>query len=310
VAIGIGAGVVILGAALAASSILAASIGTTFREILSLGPNFSVGFFDINRCCPGTSSLSDVVVQALLSPATLPFVVWPLVLIWFAINVVRRTATVRWRAAMVIAAWVIAAAISFTPRQDYAVILVPALAVVIIFSARRRLSSGTLTLLILLCVAGGHPAWHLFEAMPAISRPTISPEVAAIGLPRARGAVVERSVAPSILIADAYMRQTLAPDATYFDFSNVPALYYLTERRLPIRQIQVAQYEDVRLQREVIAALERDHSVRLALIHFPYFSFTLDRVPNATRAPLVAQYLQTHFVPAFEQGGVVFWKRR
>jgi hypothetical protein len=106
------------------------------------------------------------------------------------------------------------------------------------------------------------------------------------------------------------MQQTLAPDATYFDFSNVPALYYLTARRLPIRQIQVAQYEDERLQREVIAALERDRSVQLALVHFPYFSFTLDGVPNTTRAPLVAQYLQTHFAPAFERGGVVFWKRR
>jgi hypothetical protein len=304
VAIGIAAGIVILAAALAINGILVAFISTTFGEILSLGPSFSVGFFDVNRCCPGTSSLSDVVLQALLSPATLPYVVWPLVLIWFAIQVVQRKATLRWRAAMVIAAWIIVAAISYTPRQDYAAILVPALAVVLIASMRRRL------LPIVLCIAAAHPAWHLLEAMPAIARPTVSPQVAAIGLPRARGAVVERSVAPAILVADAYMRQTLPPDATYFDFSNVPGLYYLTERRLPIRQIQVAQYEDVRLQREVIAALERDRSVQLALIRFPYFSYALDGVSNATRAPLVAQYLQTHFAPAFEQGGVVFWKRR
>jgi hypothetical protein len=304
VAIGIAAGVVILATALAMNSILGAFVSTTFGEILSLGPSFSVGFFDVNRCCPGTSSLSDVLLQALLSPATLPHVVWPLVLIWFAIQVVQRKATLRWRAAMVIAAWIIVAAISYTPRQDYAAILAPALAVVLIASMRRRL------LPILLCIAAAHPAWHLFEAMPAIARPTVSPQVAAIGLPRARGAVVERSVAPAMLLADAYMRQALPPDATYFDFSNVPGLYYLTERRLPIRQIQVAQYEDVRLQREVIAALERDRSVQLALIRFPYFSYALDGVPNATRAPLVAQYLQTHFAPAFEQGGVVFWKRR
>lgn len=303
-AIGIAAGIVILAAALAMNGILVAFISTTFREILSLGPSFSVGFFDVNRCCPGTSSLTDVILQALLSPATLPYVVWPLVLMWFAIQVVRRKATLRWRAAMVIAAWIIVAAISFTPRQDYAAILAPALAVVLIASLRRRLVP------ILLCVAAAHPAWHLFEAMPAIARPTVSPQVAAIALPRARGAVVERSVAPAILIADAYMRQTLPPEATYFDFSNVPGLYYLTERRFPIRQIQVAQYEDVRLQREVIDALERDRSVQLALVRFPYFSYALDGVPNAARAPLVAQYLQTHFVPAFERDGVAFWKRR
>ena len=303
-AIGIAAGVIILGAALAMSSILGAFISKTFGEILSLGPSFNVGFFDVNRCCPGTSSLSDVLLQALLSPATLPYVVWPLVLLWFAIQVTRRRATIRWRAAMVIAAWIVVAAISFTPRQDYAAILVPALAVVLIAPMRRRLVP------ILLCIAAAHPAWHLVEAMPAIARPGVSPQVAAIGLPRARGAVVERSVAAPILIADAYMRQTVPPDATYFDFSNVPGLYYLTERRLPIRQIQVAQYEDERLQREVIDTLERDRSVQLALMRFPYFSYALDGVPNATRAPLVAQYLQTHFAPAFEQSGVVFWRRR
>ena len=305
VALGIGIGVVILVGALAVSGILVPFVRTTFGEILSLGPSFSVGFFDVNRCCPGTSSLTDVILQALLSPATLPFVVWPLALLWLAIQVGRgRTATIRWRAALVLAVWIVVAAISYTPRQDYAAILAPALAVVLIAPLRHRL------LPIVLCVAAAHPAWHLFEAMPAIARPAVSPQVAAIGLPRARGAVVERSVAPAILIADAYLRQTLPPDATYFDFSNVPALYYLTERRLPIRQIQVAQYEDPRLQQEVIAALERDRSIQLALMRFPYFTFALDGVSNAQRAPLVAQYLQTHFAPAFDQSGVVFWKRR
>jgi hypothetical protein len=42
----------------------------------------------------------------------------------------------------------------------------------------------------------------------------------------------------------------------------------------------------------------------------PEFARIGSCVSNATRAPLVAQYLQTHFAPAFEQGGVVFWKRR
>ncbi len=312
VGIGIGAGVLILAIALAISGILVPFVVTTFGEILTLGPSFGFGFFDVNQCCPGMTWLSDVAVEALLAPTTLPFVAWPLVLIWFAVTIGRRRTTVRWRAVLVVAVWVIVTVMSFAARrQDYAVMLIPTLAVILICSNWRRLRPGTAVLVILLCVIVSHPAWHLFRTMPEVARrPEIPPQVASVALPRVRGAVVDKSVASAILIADATMRQTLGPHETFFDFANAPGLYYVTDRRLPIRQIQVPQYEDVRLQREVIAALERDPSVKLALMRFPEFAFTLDGVPNTKRAPLVAQYLEAHFAPAFEQDGVVFWKRR
>jgi hypothetical protein len=312
VAVGIAGGILILAALLALNSILTAFVVTTFREVLTLGPSFGFGFFDVSQCCPGMTWLTDVAAEALLVPTTLPFVAWPLVLIWFAVTIARRDATIRWRAAMVVAVWVIVAVMSFAARrQDYAVMLIPAFAIILIFYGWRRLPRGAAVLAIVLCVIVSHPAWHLFRAMPEIARPPGNPpRVAEVPLPRARGVVVDRAVAPAVMLADAYMRQTLAPNETFFDFANAPALYYLTGRRLPIRQIQVSQYEDERLQREVIAALERDRSVRLALMRFPEFAFILDGVPNAQRAPLVARYLETHFTPALDQNGVVFWRRR
>jgi len=36
----------------------------------------------------------------------------------------------------------------------------------------------------------------------------------------------------------------------------------------------------------------------------------LDGIPMRMRAPLVWQYLQSHFVPAFQEGDVVFWRRK
>jgi hypothetical protein len=48
--------------------------------------------------------------------------------------------------------------------------------------------------------------------------------------------------------------------------------------------------------------------VRAALV--PPGGILVDGVPHELRAPLVWQYLQEHFTPDFEEGGVVFWRRR
>ena len=36
----------------------------------------------------------------------------------------------------------------------------------------------------------------------------------------------------------------------------------------------------------------------------------LDNVANEVRAPLVWQYLQTHFMPQYEENGMVWWHRK
>lgn len=61
----------------------------------------------------------------------------------------------------------------------------------------------------------------------------------------------------------------------------------------------------------MIAAIDNNPAVRAALVPNGLGDGTgLDNVPNQTRAPLVWQYLQTHFTPQFEENGMVWWHRK
>lgn len=88
----------------------------------------------------------------------------------------------------------------------------------------------------------------------------------------------------------------LGPKETFFDFGNEPALYFLLNRRPPIRYSSVAAYELDRQQSEVIQALEREKPP-LAITSSGTSLDSIDDVPNAVRAPAVARYLETHYRP-------------
>ena len=102
---------------------------------------------------------------------------------------------------------------------------------------------------------------------------------------------------------------TLAPADTFVDFSNSALLYSILGRDLPLRQIEVANYQSVAMQHQVIERIERNQHIRAALIAFPGSNASVDGISNADRAPLVAEYLRRNFAPAFDEDGVVFWKR-
>ena len=86
-------------------------------------------------------------------------------------------------------------------------------------------------------------------------------------------------------------------------------LYFLLDRDCPIRQLGPSWYEPEERQRAVIAMIDRNPHVRAALV--PKSSADgLDNVANEVRAPLVWQYLQTHFVPQYEENGMVWWHRK
>ena len=127
-------------------------------------------------------------------------------------------------------------------------------------------------------------------------------------LPRARGAFFQAKDAAQVAAARKYVATSLGPDDTWFDFTNRPMLFYLLRRDNPTRYVEVANYEHESRQREVIAALERNPRIRAALV--PPGGDAVDGVPSYDRAPLVWQYLQTHFTPDFEEGEVVFWRRK
>jgi hypothetical protein len=96
---------------------------------------------------------------------------------------------------------------------------------------------------------------------------------------------------------------------TYVDFTNRPMLYFLLERDCPLRQLGPSWYEPEARQRAVIAAIDGNPAVRAALVP-KSAADGLDNVANEVRAPLVWQYLQAHFVPQYEENGMVWWHRK
>jgi hypothetical protein len=129
-------------------------------------------------------------------------------------------------------------------------------------------------------------------------------------LPRAHGALFPRDEAAKLEAARAFVQTALGPGETFYDFVNLPILYFLFNRSCPVRQYEVPFYESEAAQREVIARLESDHTVRAVLMSFGTFSGgPIDGVPNAERVPLVWEWVQKHFKPGYSRDGVVFWVR-
>ena len=87
-------------------------------------------------------------------------------------------------------------------------------------------------------------------------------------------------------------------------------LYFLLDRDCPIRQIEVAFYETEQRQSEVIGRIEKNPRIRFALIPGDPDTTAVDAISNRVRAPMVYAYLQEHFTPDYEEGGVVFWRRK
>lgn len=133
----------------------------------------------------------------------------------------------------------------------------------------------------------------------AVARGT-APRVDGHGLPAEQAAEL-RQVAT-------FLNDNLGPNETFFDFSNEPALYFLTGRRLPVRFHSVAQYQSATSQQEVISALEREKPV-LAILPSGFLG-ALDGIGNRERAPLVASYLDQHYQPETTIAGRQIARRR
>jgi len=123
-----------------------------------------------------------------------------------------------------------------------------------------------------------------------------------------QGPLFDPTVTTSIHAAQRFA-STLQPQDTFVDFSNSALIYTLVHRDCPLRQVEVANYQSDEGQSEVIQRIEKNPHVRAALIMFPGSIQNVDGIPNKERAPKVWAYLQKNFTPAFEQDGVVFWKR-
>ena len=115
-----------------------------------------------------------------------------------------------------------------------------------------------------------------------------------VPVPGYGSAMLERGQAAELERLRRFIDERTPAGRTFFDFGNEPGLYFLLNRRPPVRYSCVPSYETVEKQREVIAALERERPP-IAILSSGSPTDIFDSVPNRDRAPLVAQFLDTHY---------------
>jgi hypothetical protein len=300
------------GLAMAIAGCLGPFFRVTFLEIPRLTESYAQQFFWWPQQHAAILGIPDVLAGLFLSR-----VVW--IVIWAAIAIGTAAAIAGTRPPqrsadrmIVVGAWVIFAAFAFAERAHVNFMPVATtLLVAAVYTLRRNRAAFAIACVALAAVCT--PTQFLVRAHDRVlSRGPLEPSLVRYdALPRAHGVWVDRRNARRLALLQTVTAKTLGPGDTFLDFANMPGLYYLLDRRCPIRFYEVPFYEEEALQREVIAALERDAHVRLAVMQFTNRDDVwIDNVPNPVRAPLVYDWLRAHFQPLVAQDGVVIWIRR
>jgi hypothetical protein len=307
-------------AAMAVAGFLADFFRVTAYELRTLSAVYAEMPFNPPN---GFDTAIPRLLVTLFDSGNLPYFVWTgclIALITFVAerfqspNVPRRAV----RPLIVIASWIVAAGASYVERQHiyFRWAIMPLLAGVLLLlfhrsaALRRPMAVAMIAVMALLVV---NPTWHLavvgsFRRAPG----PIEPGWREVGLPRAQGAYFRDRDAALIDTVNRYAQAHLGPGDTFFDFTNHGLLYFLLDRDLPVRQIEVAFYETDDLQREVIDRIRRNPRIRFALVPSSDVSASgiVDAVANRDRAPLVWRYLQEHFEPDFAESGIELWRRK
>jgi hypothetical protein len=119
------------------------------------------------------------------------------------------------------------------------------------------------------------------------------------------GALFVRADLPDLAQFGALVSSHLHPNETFYTFTNLATLHFLFQRPIPIRELEVPMIESRETQQAVIARLRADRRVALVVEHYPYWSDTLDGIPNEQRAPLIASWIAIEFPERIEQNGIV-----
>ena len=260
----------------------------TITDVLGARGAYVVAPLTVPNC------LRAIDIGALGDRNCISFVVWVFALIFCA-------ASRRLNGTWLIGLWIVVAGMSYVERQHHYFDFAVAAFLVALLWHRRQLA------LVVLLIVIARPLDHVFNLATPLRR--------AHGVPIGDAKPFARTDAffdPQTITALNSTQKflaTLPPNDTFFDFANAGLLYEIFDRETPIRHMSVPMYESERAQREVIAALER-RKPGAALIVFPAALSNIDDVPNKERAPLVWQYVQTHYAPAFDENGVVFWRRK
>lgn len=219
------------------------------------------------------------------------------------------------RALAVLVAWYLASSLSVVERAhtNYSLFLVP----VGVFLAwrwlrTRGLPAGITLALVLIAGLCAGPLAMLRNFAGRLGDPQIPAIYQIVKEPRRAGNVFFKEPdAEAIRLLQRIITTDLSSaETTWFDFANLPGLYYLFGRHCPIRYYEVPFYEARARQEEVVHALDTDLRVRAALVPAPNDAqHSIDGIPNATRAPLVYQYLTARFHRTVAAGGLELWVR-
>jgi hypothetical protein len=308
-AIGLLAGVIPLFLTFAVLGILDDFFRGTFVEVLAVAPAYTTGFYHLPEAMLENAFFPEV-LAALLDSQSVLFLAWPLVAVFTGVAITRRWPR-RFEPFVLLGLWSVLTGISYAERgHRYFGMAFVVMFVTIAWRLLRRQKALAIAMIVIAFVIA-RPTTHL--AVVGTNRAKRGPPadwVEIRDVPRARGAYWHTSDAAAIASVKKYLDLSLAPDETFLDFSNSGTLYFLFRRDCPIREYEVAFHQTDAQQREVIRRIELNPKVRAALLpSTPHGRFAVD-IPNAWRAPLVDQYIRTHFELDFEEGEVQFWRRR
>ena len=309
---------VITAIALAVDGILGDFIRTSFFELPAVAPAYSLGLFTMPAGLK-TYHFPPEVLIAIFDKSSFVHVLWFVVLTATAAAAIPVRTSARRRAAFnalrVLAAFVLVCTISYAELHhlywQYALAPLICAAIFRLFHSVNGIAHAAAPILVVIAVMIGQPTIHIgIAASLRNSHGPMEPTLREVALPRAHGAYFSAANAAIVEATGRYVAAHLNPEETFFDFTNHGLLYFLVNRDCPIRQFEVGFYEPELAQRDVIARLERNPRVQAALIPLSPERDSIEGVPNAVRAPLVWAYLQQHFEPDTNDGGVAFWRRK
>jgi len=305
-AIGIAIAAVPLFAGLAFLGILDDFVRTTFLEVPSLGPVYTLSLFDPH---PALARTFPEALAAVFDRNGFLYILWCVAVIFTGVTLTRGPRR-RIEPLVLVAFWITLTAISYAERHHlYFAMAAAPFAIGLTWLVRRHRLAPLVSLGFLILAS---PTTHLgIVGWIRDARGPVEPKFVEVPeIPRARGALFLDEDAEALRGVAKYASLALGPDETWLDLTNRGIFYFLLRRDCPIRETEVAYYQSEARQREVIRRLESDPRIVAVLVPGPKNRYTVDAILNQDRVPLVWQYVQEHFVPDFAEGDVVMWRRK
>jgi hypothetical protein len=308
-AIGAASAAAVLAIGLAIAGVLRDFIDGTFGEALVVFSFYALNLFTPPAGLTQFGHLPEMAI-AFLEKSSHLFVLWVIVVIFVAVILPRRRSR-QIEALLVVAVFIVVCGISYAERHHLhfhpaaSAFMVPG--VWLMF--RRRWSFAPIAALLLVMVAGPTNHIAIVSWLRGSGGPVDPNYVPMYSVPRAGGALFHRNDVATVEAVREYVQTSLQPHETFLDFTNRGLFYFLFNRDCPIRQYEVPFYQHLEQQRDVIRRLDNNPNVRAVLVPPDPGAFAIDGIPNKDRAPLVWQYIETHFRPHYERGDTVFWRR-